>query len=271
MIRAKRTQFPHWACEVAGGPSTRPIAPNKPNSKRSFKSEVSSDEQAETIAGSPNSTLTSSHRLPVAQTKPIPPEGRDSQMLDGKRVMVNRTCMPSKANSGLCRVGRGVESIVRNKANVPHTRGKGRGHQGGTRRRRGRPCETKPIPGGADRDGARGTRTVGLIVRNKANSAVNCAKRTQFPAGPGATGPGDGDRGTERAKQSQFHHGAQEWALLMQNEPNLACQAMWHRHPADEPWAGCPCHDRRAGTGTPNAMNRVWEPRLALRRDPPAG
>jgi hypothetical protein len=136
--------YPSNFRRTAGGTSCT----NKPNSKRSLESEVSSVKQAKPTAGSSNFPLYTSHKLPVVQTKPIPSawsnfvhpavtvlgrdgwhrkgiqarrirwhrhpaddswagspchlrpsEGRDSQVLGGKRVMVNRSCMPNKANS----------------------------------------------------------------------------------------------------------------------------------------------------------------------------
>jgi hypothetical protein len=99
------------------------------------------------------------------RTKPIPSAGRKSQVLAGKRAMVDWTCRGLRRNKA-----NRPEPIVRqrlvarcrsgNKPNLaPRT---GRRGPGGSQA-----CETKPIPG-AGWDGASGTRG-------------NCVKQTQFP------------------------------------------------------------------------------------------
>ncbi len=68
----------------------------------------------------------------------------------------------------------------------------------------------------------------------------NCAKQTQF----GQVGRRPRRRRAKMCKTKPIWAGGVRVPAgpNAQNEANLAHQALWHRHPADDPWAGCPCH-----------------------------
>jgi hypothetical protein len=60
---------------------------------------------------------------------------------------------------------------------------------------------------------------------------VNCTYK-----GPGKNKANFGQAGGEASPT------ALSFGRIVPNEPNLVHEALWHRHPADDPWAGCPCH-----------------------------
>jgi hypothetical protein len=104
------------------------------------------------------------------------------------------------------------------------------------------PCKTKPIRRGRPAMGAGRQVCPAGVTRPKR------AKRSQF-------GPDGQERarpvGVERAKQSQFLGMVQfrppcgysprvGWVAPIKGSQTRCIQ--WHRHPADDSWAGSPCH-----------------------------
>ena len=115
--RAKQSQFASraqkWARggKATGGATSGPSVRNKANLQRSFKCEVSSEQSP---AASPPSLPTSHFKLPTCETKPIPTEHKEGQLLYREGVMVNRALKglwQNKANFSDSSTGRPMEKV----------------------------------------------------------------------------------------------------------------------------------------------------------------